>query len=70
MPGIKEREEAKRSIANDILLSKLFWLVVRKNCSSDQETILKFEAEGLEFGKFLTLLEQYIQAVKGLNNFW
>ena len=29
-----------------ILLPKLFWPTVRKNCSSDQEKILKFEAEG------------------------
>ena len=27
-------------------LSKLFWPIVRKNCSSDQEFFLKFEAEG------------------------
>ena len=28
-----------------ILLPKLFWPTVRKKCSSDQENILKFEAE-------------------------
>ena len=31
---------------NGILLPKLFWPTVRKNCSSDWEKILKFEAEG------------------------
>ena len=31
---------------------------MRKNCSSDQEKLLKFEAEGREFAKFLRSLEQ------------
>ena len=53
-----------------ILLPKLFWPTVRKNCSSDQEKLLKFEAEGREFAKFLRSLEQFIQTVKGQNNFW
>ena len=53
-----------------ILLPKLFWPTVRKNCSSDQEKLLKLEAEGQEFAKFLRSLEQFIQTVKGQNNFW
>ena len=53
-----------------ILLPKLFWPSVRKNCSSDQEKLLKFEAEGLEFANFLRLVEQFIQTVKGQDNFW
>ena len=32
--------------------------------------ILKFEAERREFAKFLRSLEQFIQTVKGQNNFW
>jgi hypothetical protein len=32
--------------------------------------ILKFEAEGREFAKILRSLEQFIQTVKGQNNFW
>ena len=43
---------------------------MRKNCSGDQEKLLKFEAEGREFAKFLRSGEQFIQNVKGLNNFW
>ena len=43
---------------------------MRKNCSSDREKLLKFEAEGQEFAKFLRSLEQFIQTVKGQNNFW
>ena len=43
---------------------------MRINCSSDQEKLLKFEAEGREFAKFLKSLEQFIQTVKGQNNFW
>ena len=43
---------------------------MRKKCSSDQEKLLKFEAEGQEFAKCLRSLEQFIQTVKGQNNFW
>ena len=43
---------------------------MKKNCFSDQEKLLKFEAEGQEFAKILMSLEQYIQTVKGQNNFW
>ena len=43
---------------------------MRKNCSSDQEKLLKFEAEGQQFAKCLRSLEQFIQTVKGQNNFW
>ena len=43
---------------------------MRKNCSSDREKLLKFEAEGREFANFLRLLEQFIQTVKGQNKFW
>ena len=32
--------------------------------------LLRFEAEGLEFAKILRTLEQFIQTVKGQNNFW
>ena len=52
-----------------ILLPKLFWPTVRKNCSRDQENLLEFEAEGREFAKCLWSLEQFIQTVKGQNNF-
>ena len=55
---------------NGILLPKLFWSTLRKNCSSDQEKLLKFQAEDQEFAKFLRSLEQFIQTVKGQNNFW
>ena len=55
---------------NSILLPKLFGPTVRKNRSSDGEKLLKFEAEGREFAKFLRSLEQFIQTVRGQNNFW
>ena len=57
-------------IRNGILLSKLFWPTVRKNWSSDGEKLMKFEAEVQEFENFLRSLEQFIQTVKGQNNFW
>ena len=43
---------------------------MRKKCSSDPEKLLKSEAEGREFSKFLRSLEQFIQTVKGQNNSW
>ena len=42
---------------NCILLPKLFWPTVRKNCSGDQEKLLKFEAEGQKLAKNLEQLE-------------
>ena len=42
---------------------------MRKKCSSDREKLLKFEAEGREAAEFLRSLEQFIQTVKGQNNF-
>ena len=42
---------------------------MRKNCSSDREIILNFEAEGREFAKILRSLEQFVRTVKGQNNF-
>ena len=41
-----------------------------KNGSGDREKLLKFEAEGREYAKILRSLEQFIQTMKGLNNFW
>ena len=41
------------------LFPKLFWPTMRKNCSNDQEKLLKFEADGWEFAKFLISLELY-----------
>ena len=43
---------------------------MRKKCFSDREKLLKIEAEDQEFAKFLRSLEQFIQTVKGQNNFW
>ena len=43
---------------------------MRKNCSSDGEKLLKFEAEGQEFSNFLRSLEQFIQTVKIFENSW
>ena len=54
---------------NGILLPKLLWHSVRKNCSRDQEKLLKFEAEGQVSSKILRSLDQFIQKMKGQNNF-
>jgi hypothetical protein len=63
--GIAAFEKVPSRLRNGILLP-----TTRKNCSSDREKLLKFEAEGQEFAKFLRSLEQLIQTVKGQNNFW
>ena len=36
---------------------------MRKKCSSDREKLLKFEAEGGEFAKFLRSLEQFMEVI-------
>ena len=45
-----------------ILLPKLFWSTVRKNCSSDRENLLKFKAEGREFEKNISL-ELFVRTI-------
>ena len=40
-------------------------LLPEKQCSSDQEKLLKFKAGGQELAKFMRSLEQFIQTVKG-----
>ena len=42
---------------------------VRKDCSGDCEKLLNFKAEDREFAKYFRSLEQFIQTVKGMNNF-
>ena len=69
LPNVDDKICADK-VRNDILVPKLFWPTVRKNWTSDQEKLLKSEAEGQEFAKFLRSLEQFIQTVKGQNNFW
>ena len=51
-------------------VTKIVLTYCKKNCSSDREKLLKFEAEGREFAKILRSLEQFHQTVKGQNNFW
>ena len=64
-------EKRSAKTINGILLPKLFWyLLWEKKCSTDWKKLMKFEAEGREFAKILRSLEQFIQAVKGQNNFW
>ena len=46
--------------------SDLFW--EKKSC--DQKNFCKLEVRGREFENSLRSLEQYIQTVKGQNNFW
>ena len=51
-------------------VTKVVLAYCEKKCSTDQEKLLKYEAEGREFARFLRSLEQFIQTVKGQNNFW
>ena len=43
---------------------------MRKNCSNDRETLLKFKAEGGEFSEILGSLEHFFQTGKCQNYFW
>ena len=51
---------------NGILLPKLFWPTVRKNCSSDQEKLLdsRLKAKNLQKKIWAFYLEPFIQTVK------
>ena len=51
-------------------VTKIVLTYCEKKCSTDQEKLLKFEAEGRESANSLRSLEQLIQTVKGQNNFW
>ena len=66
--GMKNLQE---QVKKAFCYQKLFWpFTFCINCSSDREKLLKFEAEGREFAKFLRSLEQSIQTVTGQNNLW
>ena len=43
---ILHKDIYSKKVKNGILLPKLFWPTVRKNCSSDRENFLEFELEG------------------------
>ena len=55
---------------NWYFVTKIVLTYCEKKLFFDREKLLKFEAEGREFAKFLRSLEQFIQTVKGQNNFW
>ena len=67
--GLRNLQE---KLENDkwYFVTKIVLTYCEKNCSADREKLLKFEAEGPEFSKFLRSLEQSNQKVKGQNNFW
>lgn len=44
-------------------------ITVGKKCCFDQEKVLKVEAEGQEFARFLGSLEKSIRTRKGRNHF-
>ena len=52
-----------------VSLRTWYFVTVRKYCFSNQEKLLKFEAEGREFAKILRSLEQFIETVEVQNNF-
>ena len=51
-------------------VAKIDLTYCEKNCYSDREKLLKYEAEGRKFANVLRLLKQFIHAVKGQTNFW
>jgi predicted ATPase len=64
-------EKLGKKLQHGKKLFRLKMVFCYQNCSDLlREKLLKFEAEGREFAKFLRSLEQFIQTVKGQNNFW
>ena len=53
-----------------VFVTKIVLTYCEKKCFSDRENLLKFDAEGREFAKFLISLEQFIQTRKVPNNVW
>ena len=51
-------------------VTKIVLTYCEKKLFYSSRKLLKFEAEGREFAKFLRSLEQFIHTVKGQNNFW
>ena len=51
-------------------VSKIVLTYYEKKLFYWSKKLLKFEAEGREFANFLRSPEQFIQTVKGQNNFW
>jgi hypothetical protein len=64
--ALYKREEKANFSCMNVVSCELTY----KKYFSDREKLLKFEAEGREFSKFLRSLEQFIQTVEGRNNFW
>ena len=60
---------AGKNLENWYFVTKIDLTYCEKKLFQDREKLLKFEAEGREFAKFLRSLEQFIQTVKGQNNF-
>ena len=48
MTKLKKISLTEKQKFNGILLPKLFWPTVRKNCSSDRVNLVKFDAENLQ----------------------
>ena len=62
---------SEKPTGTSIMFQKLYWpFTVWIDCSRDQENFLKFKSKGQEFAKVLRPLEQFIQTVKGQDNFW
>ena len=59
----------EKNLAEGRELSMVFFYQNCRNCFSDREKLLKFDAEGRQFAKVLRSLEEFIQTVKGQNNF-
>ena len=53
-----------------MILIKQQWYFVKKIALVIEKKLLKFEAGGQEFAEILKSLEQFVQTVKGQNNFW
>ena len=62
----KSRLDLNPKYSHGILFPKNFWPTVRKILFEGSRKLLKFDAEGREFAKFLRSLEQSIRTVQFL----
>ena len=58
-----------RYVVHWYFVSKIVLTYCGKNCSSKREKLLKFEAKGREFARFVRSLKQFIGTVKSQYNF-
>ena len=61
---MKTLSSAPLLASNWYFVTKIVLIFCEKNCSSDREKLLKFEAEGRELAKFLRSVEKIVIVIE------